>query len=441
MISVEEAQACLSRASFRIQIEEPDGRQRWATGFFICSVDGQADGTALTAAHNLPRQAWSTGTGSVRVRYTGEWYSLECVVEASNRQQDIGVMRLNDPPPGLIDGIPIAYIPCKSLQERRRFWAGRSVCVVGFPCENLGLAERLVDGSIDSAQPIVEIEEVDQDNQTSALLRRLRFLGNRAQELGGISGAAMIDRETGHVIGVQGSYEPSLGIVYGTEIAELACSWPLLDRYAHRLVPHPWKKQADRAKRQGLSRRVQVLALGAAAGLAAAAIPMVYLFTISPQHVDEQSLVSWNPNHRDLMENVNEFQSALDKFKQHMLTPPSSPPYIVKTPLGDDVGLRDHIENLGDQIEYSGGRYHKRIIANPSGVLVAFDAGQSLSEGTWLDEMLILVIEGEVELTVDGVVDELAPQESHSIPSGAPYELHAVTPAKVFIRRGDRAGL
>jgi hypothetical protein len=120
------------------------------------------------------------------------------------------------------------------------------VCAFGFPFEQTGQGERFVDGNFDSTQPLVEVDKkslAGTGPKVTGMVEWLRFYGGeRAKELQGISGAPILDRETGWVIGVEHRYVPNLDIVYGTEIARLAKAWKNLPSYAKRLRPRSAKR-------------------------------------------------------------------------------------------------------------------------------------------------------------------------------------------------------
>lgn len=240
LVSLQDALRLLRSSTFKIRIERNhQGDWEWGTGFFISRVDGTVDGTALTVYHNLPELVRKNKKGLLDAFYRGSWYQFECLVAFSSpeNQGDIAVLRLYHPPPGLIEGLPIAYFdPSLPEHQRIQFWAGKPVCAFGFPCEQRGLGERFVDGNIDAGQPLVKIDLPDAYGYNIiTTVERLRFLSLRAKELRCISGAPILDRETGLVVGVEDSYEESLSVVYGSEIAWLVKTWPELGKYAKKL--------------------------------------------------------------------------------------------------------------------------------------------------------------------------------------------------------------
>lgn len=87
-------------------------------------------------------------------------------------------------------------------------------------------------------------------------------------------------------------------------------------------------------------------------------------------------------------------------------------------------------------IDYSeGGVVSKELVHSDAGsiTLFSFDAGQGLSEHTAPFDALIQVVEGEMELTVNGVKNVIAAGQSFVIPSGAPHSVNAAQRFKMLI--------
>ncbi len=71
--------------------------------------------------------------------------------------------------------------------------------------------------------------------------------------------------------------------------------------------------------------------------------------------------------------------------------------------------------------------------------LFAFAAGEALSEHTAPYDALILLLEGEAEVTLDGVPHRMTAGEAFLLPAGRPHALRAVSAFKmllVMIRQG-----
>jgi hypothetical protein len=235
MLTIRDAFNSLRRITFRLRIEKNDeGAYEWGTGFFV-----SPEGHALTAFHNLPRDVLEAGEGRIAGFYAGREISLECLVSNSLREEegDVAVLKWSDGPAHGVDYIEIALLDQgSSPQHRSLYWAGRQVCAFGFPFEAEGLGERVVDGCIDTLQPLQVIDQVELGGcgpGITGTVEWLRFFaGERARQLEGISGAPVLDRETGQVVAVEHRYDPDRRIIYITEVGRLARKWPAMSRFA-----------------------------------------------------------------------------------------------------------------------------------------------------------------------------------------------------------------
>ncbi len=89
-----------------------------------------------------------------------------------------------------------------------------------------------------------------------------------------------------------------------------------------------------------------------------------------------------------------------------------------------------------EAIDYAeDGVVSKELIHNDSGsvTLFSFDAGQGLSEHFAPYDALIQVIDGEMELTVEGTKHTIKTGEAFVIPSGARHSVNAARPFKMMI--------
>ena len=87
-------------------------------------------------------------------------------------------------------------------------------------------------------------------------------------------------------------------------------------------------------------------------------------------------------------------------------------------------------------IDYAdGGVISKELVHSNAGsvTLFSFDAGQGLSEHSAPFDALIQVIEGKMELTVEGTKHVISAGESFIIPSGAPHSVNAAERFKMII--------
>jgi quercetin dioxygenase-like cupin family protein len=100
------------------------------------------------------------------------------------------------------------------------------------------------------------------------------------------------------------------------------------------------------------------------------------------------------------------------------------------------------LENLGkvmklkDAVTYQEGSIVSRtLIDKGSGMvtLFAFDEGQALSEHTTPFDALVIVVDGEVDITVSGVVSHMKEGEMIIMPANKPHALKAVKQFKMAL--------
>ena len=87
-------------------------------------------------------------------------------------------------------------------------------------------------------------------------------------------------------------------------------------------------------------------------------------------------------------------------------------------------------------IDYAdGGVISKELVHSNAGsvTLFSFDAGQGLSEHSAPFDALIQVIEGKMELTVEGTKHVISAGESFIIPNGAHHSVNAAERFKMII--------
>jgi quercetin dioxygenase-like cupin family protein len=83
---------------------------------------------------------------------------------------------------------------------------------------------------------------------------------------------------------------------------------------------------------------------------------------------------------------------------------------------------------LADLVEYGSGSVVSRtVIKKETGTvtLFAFDAGEGLSEHTAPFEALVVVLDGEAEITIDGALHRVGTGETITLPAGRPHALRA----------------
>ena len=97
---------------------------------------------------------------------------------------------------------------------------------------------------------------------------------------------------------------------------------------------------------------------------------------------------------------------------------------------------KGRVFDVAHMIDYAeGGVVSKELIHNDAGsvTLFSFDAGQQLSEHTAPFDALLQVVEGEMELSVEGKVNVVKAGEAFVIPHGARHSVSAAKPFKMII--------
>ena len=97
---------------------------------------------------------------------------------------------------------------------------------------------------------------------------------------------------------------------------------------------------------------------------------------------------------------------------------------------------KGRVFDVAHMIDYAeGGVVSKELIHNDAGsvTLFSFDAGQQLSEHTAPFDALLQVVEGEMELSVEGRVNVVKAGEAFVIPNGARHSVSAAKPFKMII--------
>jgi predicted ATPase/pSer/pThr/pTyr-binding forkhead associated (FHA) protein len=221
----------LRLATFRLHAGK-DG-----TGFFFTPE------LALTAYHCLSaagrRRVFSAYYGDRSIRLSWER-------DLSSEADDLAVLRLRSTDVQ-VQPVSVGFLDLSEL-ERRRLWAGRDVVIFGYPIRDMSdgdsqQTEWEIDGTIALNQAVVGSFEKDRR------IERLRIVGSgipntddkdgpqRLSRLRGISGAPILDRDLGYVIGVQGSHDSLYVEVLGTEIGRLIEAHPELREWATELSP------------------------------------------------------------------------------------------------------------------------------------------------------------------------------------------------------------
>lgn len=97
---------------------------------------------------------------------------------------------------------------------------------------------------------------------------------------------------------------------------------------------------------------------------------------------------------------------------------------------------KGRVFDVAHMIDYAeGGVVSKELIHNDAGsvTLFSFDTGQQLSEHTAPFDALLQVVEGEMELSVEGKVNVVKAGEAFVIPNGARHSVSAARPFKMII--------
>lgn len=94
------------------------------------------------------------------------------------------------------------------------------------------------------------------------------------------------------------------------------------------------------------------------------------------------------------------------------------------------------VVGLADLVQYQSGAVVSRaILKKPAGTITAFafDAGEGLSEHTAPFDALVLLVEGDAEITIAGVCHRVSAGQLLRLPAGLPHGLKAVTPFKMLL--------
>ena len=96
----------------------------------------------------------------------------------------------------------------------------------------------------------------------------------------------------------------------------------------------------------------------------------------------------------------------------------------------------DTASSLAGLVQYQPGAVVSRtILKRPSGNVTAFafDEGEGLSEHTAPYDAMVLVVDGEAEITVAGKVNAVRAGEMIILPAGKPHALRAVSRFKMLL--------
>ncbi len=91
---------------------------------------------------------------------------------------------------------------------------------------------------------------------------------------------------------------------------------------------------------------------------------------------------------------------------------------------------------LKEQVRYEAGKVVSLTLAQQSGVgmtLFAFDAGEGVSTHAAPGDAMAHILEGEAQITIDGVVHQVKEGGVIIMPAGIPHAVRAVTPFKMLL--------
>jgi quercetin dioxygenase-like cupin family protein len=94
------------------------------------------------------------------------------------------------------------------------------------------------------------------------------------------------------------------------------------------------------------------------------------------------------------------------------------------------------VVSQSDAVAYQAGAVVSRtLIKSPGGTVTAFafDAGEGLSEHTAPFDALVLMIEGEAEISISGKAHSVRGGELLELPARQPHAVKAITPFKMFL--------
>ena len=106
----------------------------------------------------------------------------------------------------------------------------------------------------------------------------------------------------------------------------------------------------------------------------------------------------------------------------------------------EDMYINNFVQNevvtLKDQIEYEKGKIVSKSLVQRSNMtltLFAFDKGEGVSTHASKGDAMVIVLDGEAEITVDGVSRIVKPGDSIVMPATHPHSVMAKTPYKMLL--------
>ena len=95
-----------------------------------------------------------------------------------------------------------------------------------------------------------------------------------------------------------------------------------------------------------------------------------------------------------------------------------------------------HPLTLAEQVSYEAGKVVSLTLAQRPGAgmtLFAFDAGEGVSTHAAPGDAMAYVLEGEAQITIDGVVHQVTGGGAIIMPAGIPHAVKAITPFKMLL--------
>ena len=103
------------------------------------------------------------------------------------------------------------------------------------------------------------------------------------------------------------------------------------------------------------------------------------------------------------------------------------------------------VQNLANLLNYQEGSVVSRVLLKSKGgnvTLFAFDTGEGLSEHTTPYDALVVLVDGEADITISGETFRVKAGETITMPANHPHALKAVSPFKMLLTmiRSEGAG-
>lgn len=102
----------------------------------------------------------------------------------------------------------------------------------------------------------------------------------------------------------------------------------------------------------------------------------------------------------------------------------------------EETSAPGHGSPLTDLVQYQDGSVVSRVLLkreSGSATLFAFDQSQALSEHTTPYDALVVILDGEVEITISGRAHRVKQGEMLVMPANQPHALRAITRFKMIL--------